>query len=380
MATRPTPRVDNPKRAEQIATELEGSILAGRWLPGDRIGNEASLAADHAVSRWTMREAIAILEQAGTVVARRGASGGLFVAAPAADLIRNSLCAYLELSLTPFEAIAETRLALAEASARGTLKRIDNAGRIALSRLVLATDEGGTAAVEAVARARAMVRTTCGNRLIELFLAALSDVGMHSCWMSALDDQAFFTLIDGLTESSRRFALAILADRLDLAMAEERKTLAITAELHGSSAVSGASPSAPNAMERAYAIYPSAHSAKKAERLAWTIRRWISDGALPPGTIIGSEESLMLEHGVGRPVLREAIRILERLGAVEMRRGGASGLTVTRPNPDHIIALARDYFRRLPPSSAERAEANQVLARINPANPVAAMMLAIVAD
>ena len=119
---------------------------------------------------------------------------------------------------------------------------------------------------------------------------------------------------------------------------------------------------------------------KKAERLAWTIRRRISDGALPPGTILGSEESLLLEHGVGRPVLREAIRILERLGAVGMRRGGASGLTVARPRPNHVIALARDYFRHRPPAPDERAEAVRVLAGISQGNPVAGMMLAIIAD
>lgn len=88
----------------------------------------------------------------------------------------------------------------------------------------------------------------------------------------------------------------------------------------------------------------------------------------------------MLEYGVGRPVLREAIRVLERLGAVEMRRGGASGLTVTRPNPDHVIALAHAYFRHLPPALEERAEAVRVLTRIGQSNSVATMMLAIIAD
>lgn len=369
-----------PKRAEQIATQLESAILSGRWQPGDRIGNEASLAAKYAVSRWTMREAIAVLEQAGTVMTRRGAAGGLFVAAPAAQMVRNSLCGYLELSLAPFEDIAETRIALADVAIRNALQQLDNADRVELAQLVLVAEDGGTAAIEAVSRARVKIRARSQNSLIALFLAALSDVGLHSAWMSSLEDAAFFSLIDRLTESTRRFTLAILADRLDIAMEQERETLAITAELHRSSAVSGASPSAHNAMERAYKIFPSSQSAKKAERLAWTIRRRISDEALPPGSIMGSEESLMLEYEVGRPVFREAIRILERLGAVEMRRGGASGLTVTQPRPDHVIALARKYFRRAPPSPSERAEAVRVLSGVRQGNSAATMMLAIIAD
>lgn len=380
MASLPVPRPDNPKRAEQIATELESAILAGRWQLGDRIGNEAHLAAEYAVSRWTMREAIAILEQAGTVAARRGAGGGLFVTAPAADLIRNSLCAYLELSLTPFDAIAEVRLALTQASSRLALAKMGNAERIDLARLLQVVEKGGNAGIEAASRGRILIRVICGNPIIALFHAALSDVGLHSCWMSALDDAAFLTLIDGLTSATRKYLLAMIADDFSAAIAEESEALAITAELHRSSSVSGIARSAPNAFDRATAIYSSAHPAKKTERLAWAIRRRISDARLEPGAVIGSEESLMLEYGVGRPVLREAIRVLERLGAVEMRRGGASGLTVSRPAPSHVIALARDYFRRVPPAPAELAETVQVFARIRPGNPVTAMMLAILAD
>jgi len=39
----PVPHADNPKRSEQIATELEGAILAGRWQLGEHIGNESSV-------------------------------------------------------------------------------------------------------------------------------------------------------------------------------------------------------------------------------------------------------------------------------------------------------------------------------------------------
>ena len=373
----PAVRVEPPKRAEQIATALESAILEERWQPGDRIGNESSLAREFGVSRWTMREAIAILEQAGTVVARRGAGGGLFIAAPAVDLVRNSLGAYLELSLTPFEAIAETRIALAAEAACRAAEHLDNAARIDLARLVIAAEQPGNAAIEAMGQARIRLRELTRNRPLALFLAVLADVGLHACWLSALDDAAFIALIDRLTAATRRHALAMIADRIEFALEAEREAVHIMGELHRASAVSGLFPAAPNAFERSYALHPSGHSAKKAERVAWAIRQRIGDGHLAAGTVLGSEEALMEQYAVGRPVLREAIRILERLGAVAMRRSGASGLTVAQPDPAHVIALARDYFRRDPPSAAERETTANILSGVAPANPVAQMMLAI---
>ena len=373
-------RTEQPKRAELIAIELEEKILAGAWQPGERIGNEAELVERFGVSRWTMREAIAILEQAGTLTARRGIGGGLFAAASASSVIRNSLCAYLELSLTPFAAIAEARMALTRATSELALEQMGNAERIALADLVLCAEKGGTGAMEAVAQSRNMLREMGQNHVLALLLAAVTDVGLHACWMSALDDATFLTLIERLTAATRRHALAMVAERLDQAMEAEAESIAIIGELYAASSMSGQLPSAPNAFDRAYAIFPSAHSTKKAERVAWAIRQHISDHQLAPGAVVGSEESLMAEYGVGRPVLREAIRILERLGAVRMRRGGQSGLTVTRPSPDHVVTLARNYLQRHSPADGERTFALTVLSGIDAANPVAAMFRSIVAE
>lgn len=374
-------RPDAPKRAEQIAIELESEILAGRWLPDTRIGNESDLVARFGVSRWTMREAIAILEQAGILTARRGLGGGLFVTGSAQTMVRNSLCAYLELSLTSFEAVASVRLELTRKAIELARQRMSVVERAELAGLVLAAEEPGQEAVEAMSRAHTRLREMSGNRLLDLFIAVLDDVIVHACWLSSLDDDTFVGLIDDLTVSSRRFFLAVLADRPDLAMEFETRSLAIEARLHSSSGVSGQARSAPNAFDRSYALYPSPHSGKKAERVAWSIRRDIAERQLSVGTIIGSEESLMRDNAVGRPVLREAIRILERLGAVAMRRGGASGLTVTHPDPRHIVALARAYFVRNPVTSPEIAEVIPVVRALSVAsNPVAEIFCAILED
>ncbi|SCW69839.1 DNA-binding transcriptional regulator, FadR family [Sphingobium faniae] len=369
---------ERQKRADQIASELEAQILAGLWPAGHRIGNESELARNYTVSRWTMREAIAILEQAGSVVARRGSNGGLYVAARAQDLVRNNLGAYLELAQIPFSAIMETRLALSMAMAGRAIGRMRDRDRVQLAGLILASESTGLQSIEAMSQARILLRDLAGNGPMSLFLAALSDVGMHSCWMSSLDDETFIGMIDKLTAATRKHCLAVVAENLDVARAAEMEVLEITQELHNASSASGRFRSTPNAIERAYAIYPSARPAKKAERIAWAIRQRINDERLQPGAIIGSEDYLMHEHKVGRPVLREAIRMLERLGAVEMRRGGASGLTVIAPNPSRIIDLARGHLRRDPPSEEELLATIATLKQLDPHNPVARLMLTII--
>jgi DNA-binding FadR family transcriptional regulator len=66
---------------EQVTTQLRAIILRGELSPGDRLPNEADLAATFGVSRTTIREALRVLTSQGLVVTERGAAGGTFVTA-----------------------------------------------------------------------------------------------------------------------------------------------------------------------------------------------------------------------------------------------------------------------------------------------------------
>src|ERR1700746_2049863 len=55
----------------------------------------------------------------------------------------------------------------------------------------------------------------------------------------------------------------------------------------------------------------------------------ISDGSLPPGTRLPSEDSLVQEYAVSRTTIRAAIQSLVQQGLVEIRRG--KGTFVTHP-------------------------------------------------
>ncbi len=74
----------------RLADELRGRIHAGEWGPGDRLPSEPELARRRAVSRSSVRSAIAMLEEEG-FVSRRHGSGTYVTHRPALtnDLRRN---------------------------------------------------------------------------------------------------------------------------------------------------------------------------------------------------------------------------------------------------------------------------------------------------
>ena len=82
----------------QIVSEVEQANAEGRLRPGDRLPPERELAAEHGVSRMTVRQALQTLESRGLLRRSIGRSGGSFVAQPK-----------LERDLGPFSGLSEPR-------------------------------------------------------------------------------------------------------------------------------------------------------------------------------------------------------------------------------------------------------------------------------
>ena len=67
----------------KLSARLKERILRGDYRDGERLSAERQLAAEHGVSRGTVREALRLLEQDGLLSRRRGS--GSYVTYPAAD-------------------------------------------------------------------------------------------------------------------------------------------------------------------------------------------------------------------------------------------------------------------------------------------------------
>lgn len=74
-------------RSESIAAELRDDILRGQYRPGERLPSERDLAARHATSRGTVREAVKRLEQLGLADIRPGGTRAAPVHACSLDVL-----------------------------------------------------------------------------------------------------------------------------------------------------------------------------------------------------------------------------------------------------------------------------------------------------
>lgn len=87
-------------------------------------------------------------------------------------------------------------------------------------------------------------------------------------------------------------------------------------------------------------MFKSARSSKASEHIVEQIRKAIFEGKLRPGDRLPSETHLMQSFRVSRATLREALRALEFLGFLEIRKGANGGAFVTKVD----VEKARDLF------------------------------------
>ncbi len=75
---------------------------------------------------------------------------------------------------------------------------------------------------------------------------------------------------------------------------------------------------------------------KTGEVVAERLRRQIARGELTIGQRLPPEDELTVQFGIARTTLREALRILESQGLLEIRRGRTGGPVVTMPSIDSL--------------------------------------------
>jgi len=71
---------------------------------------------------------------------------------------------------------------------------------------------------------------------------------------------------------------------------------------------------------------------KVSEMLADRLRASILGRGLGPGDLLSSEQDLISRYGVARGTVREALRLLESEGLIEIRRGRSGGILVREPD------------------------------------------------
>lgn len=85
-------------------------------------------------------------------------------------------------------------------------------------------------------------------------------------------------------------------------------------------------------------------SRRRFDSIYLQIRRDVSHGRLQPGDKLPPERDLAEQLGVGRPILREALRSLEATGILEFRKGITGGAFVCEGNPNLITRAISDLL------------------------------------
>lgn len=104
---------------------------------------------------------------------------------------------------------------------------------------------------------------------------------------------------------------------------------------------------------------------QRVEKIAYSVARDIVGevvaGNLAPGTVLDSESDMMERYGISRGSLREALRILEVLGFVQMKPGPRGGPVLLDPDSRQFSTIATLYYQRINATYRELLETRLVL-------------------
>jgi GntR family transcriptional repressor for pyruvate dehydrogenase complex len=108
-------------------------------------------------------------------------------------------------------------------------------------------------------------------------------------------------------------------------------------------------------------LYRTVSSNRMSEAIVDQIRTLIRSEQLRPGDRLPSERDLGDRMGVSRVTVREALRVLEAGGLIEIRVGARGGAFVTAPTSSRIGSGLADLISLSPLTAAEVTEARQVV-------------------
>ncbi len=342
-------------RAELLARRIEEDIASNHPCVGDSLGSVRALADRYGAGRSTVCEAIRILERRGLGRMRPGRSGGLILAKPSLANVAEELADYFRQAKVGLEELLEAREAVDGAAARVAADR--RPGGPDLARLA---DAAGTrdALVRDLA-VRSEVAKLAGDPAILLFVECLNSLTLDLAGQAP--DTRHRDRLDGGWPVRLGAALANgdgagAAETICASLASLRPLLAGSPGL-------GSRPR-PGAVGE---LRPN-RSSEVACAIATDMARLSGAGAR-----LGSEWELCERYGVGRLILRQAIRILEDRGVVECRRGRGQGLVARGPQPFGAIRQAVAWLMS---EGLDPMQVGALLCLLNVAAPVHAVVRA----
>ena len=103
----------SPKRnSEEIAHQIEESIISKRYNPNDKLPTERELAAQFNAGRGAVREALRILEGAGLIFVKPGGDGGIFVKELDSTIMTKTISKMVRIGQISIQDVTDIRIVL----------------------------------------------------------------------------------------------------------------------------------------------------------------------------------------------------------------------------------------------------------------------------
>jgi DNA-binding FadR family transcriptional regulator len=351
----------------RVARRLAESVIRRGWPVGARLGTEMELLEALGVSREPFREGIRLLELQGIVRMARGPGGGLFVTAPALEVVSSLVHGYLELSEITFREVIAARQVIEGHAVKLAVRRLTPAGAGVLERALQAAavamydrSRHRTAYFDVLRALQGIGADPCLSMFDQALHRITMDFGLHErlpgeLWSeySARGYRALEQLVGAVLardEAGGRGAVEALLSRMDdyVHRAEGAEDGLWTTRSYITGAYLSAGKLSPGAE-------------KSGLRLAYRITAEVRRRSLPAGCSIGPETELVSRYGVSRAVFREAVRMLEFFGVVEVRRGKDGGLVVAEMDPEGTIGSALLYLDYAGIDAAQAGELLELL-------------------
>ncbi|HCA87615.1 MAG TPA: FadR family transcriptional regulator [Streptomyces sp.] len=116
----------------------------------------------------------------------------------------------------------------------------------------------------------------------------------------------------------------------------------------------------PQAAVQTGALFNPVTLGRASEAIVEQVRALIQQGKLTPGDRLPSERALCETFGVSRVTVREALRVLESGGLVQIRVGARGGAFVTSPSNERVGERLSDLLALSPLTASEVTEARMV--------------------
>lgn len=108
-------------------------------------------------------------------------------------------------------------------------------------------------------------------------------------------------------------------------------------------------------------LFRAVHVGRASQEIVAQIKASIFDGKLTPGNRLPSEKELTEQFGVSRITVRDAMRVLESQGLVEIKVGSGGGAFVASPSSEPLTQVLTDMLRLQGITPRELVEARLVI-------------------